>query len=264
MPTCNFYILSGVNKTANVPKRDIRKMNHQKKNNMKKLGIFFVTCFALALTSCKTELRSAGPMARRTVAAVNFDKIVNATVYDVYYQQGDTFKVIVEGPEEKIKQLDIRVDGSTLTIDQHGMYSFFNAGDLSDKTKIYVTSPDILRMKQTGTGSILSTKPIDSDRLNLQLEGTGDIVLKEVICDELTAALAGTGDIRVERLTSPMAKLRLAGTGDIDVNFVHSGVVKASLAGTGDITLQGDIERLISQKAGTGDIHTDGLHTANK
>lgn len=224
---------------------------------MKKLAISLVVCLSMLAVSCSRTFHPSGPMSSRTVSATNFNKISNLGVYDVYYQQGDTFKVELKGPREIIKRIDVRVKGNTLYIDQHGVNLFFNDDD-ANKTGIYVMSPDILGISQIGTGSIIC-KSIDTDCLDLNLQGTGDIDLDYVICDELYADLAGTGDIDVDKLTSPKTRVRLAGTGDISIHFVHSGAVKAELAGTGDITLSGDVQQFVNRQAGTGDINTDGL-----
>lgn len=230
---------------------------------MKKFGIFLLICSVVVAFSCCYPGRSSNEVTQRSTAVGGFDKIVNASTYDVYYEQGDTFKVTVRAGRHDLKYLQIRVKDSTLYIDERNS-RFFHLGSDVEDVAIFVVSPDIVRMSQKGTGSIVCEKPIDTDCLDLSLSGTGDIRLGQVTCDDLRARLIGTGDIDVDSLTAPRASVSLAGTGDIDVHFVRSGVVKASLTGTGDISLSGDVQRLTTTQVGTGDIDVDKLHTAEK
>lgn len=240
---------------------------------------------AMGSMSCmrelKTVVRDDKPRQTEKRNLKGFEEIEISGSPTVYYTQADTFSVRVVGPEDGIGNIITEVDKGTLTIRNRGKMGVLNVtfnGD--DDTEVYVTSPDLIGVRLSGSGDFISKRQIDTDNIDIVLRGSGDIDVKDLICDRCRVELIGSGDVRVERLEAKMASASLVGSGDMeleqwnvastDLSLKGSGdmqvrfaqgcrKVDCELRGSGDMELSGQIGHLSKRKSGSGDIDTHKL-----
>ena len=211
----------------------------------------------------------------------DFDRIEVIGSPTVYYTQADSFSVRVKGPSDLISNIITDVDGNTLSIRNKGKMGMFNVNFGGDKgLAVYVTSPDLIGVVLNGSGDFISERPVDTDVLNIQLKGSGDVHFTNVVCDrcdaelvgsgdlnikhldarETSATLIGSGDLDIRQMNADNTQLQLRGSGDIDVEFVSGcGSVNAELLGSGDISLKGQVRHFDMRKRGSGDINSSNL-----
>jgi hypothetical protein len=148
------------------------------------------------------------------------------------------------------------------------------------QAEIYVTSPDLVSVRLSGSGDFTAEQRIDTDQMEVVLRGSGDMRIKDLICDDCHVELIGSGDIDIDRLETKESDVTLVGSGDIVIGLwrvlsTHlslkgSGDIKvdfnegcqavnSELRGSGDITLRGVVSQFKMQKTGSGDIDTDHL-----
>ena len=210
----------------------------------------------------------------------DFEEIDISGSPTVVYTQADSFSVHVEGPEEQVKNILTTVEGKVLSIHNRGKMGIFNFTTGIAETTVYVTSPDLVAVRLSGSGDFRARYRVDTDELSIVLRGSGDISFDDIICDHCTTDLTGSGDININRLEAQTSNVTLVGSGDVDVeqvkvretdvllrgsgdvvvNFVE-GCRKADcqLTGSGDITLRGHLQRYNGHKNGSGDIHINDL-----
>ena len=226
---------------------------------MKKVLLAVVTLGML--TSCmhfhftKTE-----PLALEERQLKGFERIEQLGSLDVEYMQADTFSVRVEAPVDALKDVETVVEGNTLVVKMRGDGKLLNFGvsDADDVT-VYVASPDFLGIELKGSGEFKSHGIVDTDNLDIVLNGSGDIVLDDVICDKVNVSLVGSGDVDVKHVKTLWAGVQLVGSGDVKMQFDNSGTVEATLTGSGDITLKGNVKDYKYDVRGSGDMNTAGL-----
>lgn len=223
----------------------------------------------------------SGKTATQNREAKGFDKIYVEGCPTVYYTQSSKVSVVVEADEAIIDDIETIVTGNTLSIsynsNSHGGIVFF--GNTANAMKVYVTSPDITGIMLSGSGDFISEKKIDTDNLDIQLKGSGDINIGSVICDNISTSLVGSGDIDVKNADALKASIELVGSGDldmglanarntdimlkgsgdIDIDFSNCGVVRSQLKGSGDIKLKGNVEHLEKDELGSGEHNTSKL-----
>lgn len=245
----------------------------------------------LATSSCAStndETKGNNKVSQERTEIRDFNAITIAGSPDVYYTQGKGFSVKVVAPEKIINHVITEVENHRLNISIERSVSFIGKGGTNisfggdNNVKVYVTSPDIVAVTVNGSGFFSSEKKIDTDKMALRLNGSGDIIISDIVCDDISAELAGSGDVEVNNVNAMTAKWRvygsgdmevkqrdvvttevnLSGSGDVSVNCVNCGTVTSSLQGSGDIMLSGRVGALQKKKAGSGDIHTDGLTVA--
>lgn len=236
---------------------------------------------AAALLGCSHLAMASDKVVKREIKVKNFIRIALLNSSSVYYTQGAKTSVVAVGPQEDIDRLNIHSDGSTLEIrsERRRSINIFRGWN-SDDVKIYVTSPDIVGISVKGSGDFVAKNKIDTDAMTVELYGSGDIDIFDIICNEIKTTLKGSGDIDIDRLRCASSgvwltgsgdiKMRqigvkntylsLVGSGDVSISFHECGSVKANLTGSGDITLSGSIKQLDKTKRGSGDYHTSHLN----
>ena len=234
---------------------------------MKKVLLAVLAIGALASCSCHglrvnwTRTQAHG---EETRSVTGFERIELLGSLDVKYMQGDSFSVKVDAPVEVIIDVETRVEGNVLKVNMKGDGNWINFGVTDSRNvTVYVTSPDFLGITLRGSGDFECQRLLDTDRLDIVLNGSGDIRFDDVICDRIDVSLVGSGDVDVKNVKTLASSVNLIGSGDIKMAFDDSGTVESNLTGSGDITLSGYVKEYRSNVRGSGDMHTDELKIEN-
>lgn len=213
------------------------------------------SCSGLNVTFSHTDAQ-----AQEQRPLTGFERIELLGSLDVKYQQADSFSVRVDAPVEVLKKVETRVDGNKLVVKMKGDGKWINFGVADSKNvTVYVTSPDFLGIMLKGSGDFESQGLLDTDNLEISLQGSGDIAFDDVICDQVDVSLVGSGDVDVKNVKALRSFINLVGSGDVKMNFDNSGIVEATMTGSGDITLNGKVKKYKSNVRGSGDINAGGL-----
>ena len=217
-----------------------------------------------------------------------FEKIEMKGSSEVIYTQGDHIGITIKGPSDLVDLIEIEISNNTLFVSQKpdtqthvvssikNLFSTLKNGFEKETVYpiIYVTSPDLIGVSLTGSGDFKCSNKLDTDRLEIELKGSGDIDFSDIICDHLHAFLQGSGDIDLKRVEAITTSYELKGSGDIDakqqrvrhtdIDLYGSGDIKvictkcqqvdAKLTGSGDIDVYGDVETHTETVRGSGDI----------
>ena len=181
-----------------------------------------------------------------------FESFTSAGPFNVYFVQAAEQKVLVEGKEEFVGKVLTTVSGDNLTIKlEDGIYSHL-------VLKVTVFSPDIKKMKTSGSGNLCSEGMTVGD-LDVSTSGSGDVRLGTVACDRLTISSSGSGDFSVAELSvGEDAELSTRGSGNVDVERITAaGSLKLSTMGSGSMHVSGSCKDLDASTMGSGDISGD-------
>lgn len=230
---------------------------------MKKVILAVLTLGILTSCSCSglnVSFTHTEAQAQEQRPLTGFERIELFGSLDVKYQQADSFSVRVDAPVEVLKKVETSVDGNKLVVKMKGDGNFINFGVADSRNvTVYVTSPDFLGIMLKGSGDFECLRLLDTDNLEISLQGSGDISFDDVICDQVDVSLVGSGDVDVKNVKAQRSYINLVGSGDVKMNFDNSGMVEANLTGSGDITLNGKVKRYNSHVRGSGDMNTGGL-----
>lgn len=217
-------------------------------------------CDGLKVYMYKTE-----PLAEENRRISDFERIELLGSLDVKYMQADSFSVKVKAPVDVLKNVETRVEGSTLKINMRGEGNWLHFGISDSKNvTVYVTSPDFLGIELRGSGDFKCKHLLDTDNLDISLNGSGDIEFDDILCDCINVSLVGSGDVELKKVKALQSYINLVGSGDIKMRFDDSGTVESDLTGSGDITLSGSVKRYHSNVRGSGDMHSEGLRVEDK
>ena len=205
-----------------------------------------------------------------------FDEVDIAGAFKVIYEQNDEFSVRVEASPEAFKEMTVYVKDRELRIRK----SVSKPTQSFQNVKIYVTSPDIEMIDLAGSGVFTSSKPIAASKdLNVDVAGSGEVLLVGVTCRESDLEIAGSGNIEIGNFTATKVNADIAGSGninmgtlkctDLDIDIAGSGdvncdnidadKVQADIAGSGNVNLKGNVRNVNKDIAGSGKVNISGL-----
>lgn len=177
-----------------------------------------------------------------------FDSFHTNGPIDVYYVRADKRKVVVEGNEECVKNTITCIDDETLIIKlQKGKYNKL-------VPRVIVYAPDIEEMETNGSGNIVA-KNVTSKELSLTTRGSGNITIDNItLCKELDVETLGSGNVYIKSAkVSDEIELFTAGSGNININGSCYKVETKAL-GSGSITGNLKYSKIERKTGGSGKI----------
>lgn len=171
--------------------------------------------------------------------------------------QSPNFGIEVTAKSAVFNELEIIVKDNVLHIKSKDN---FWIGSNWGKIMVKISCPEIRLLAQNGSGNMIAVTPIKiSGELTASINGSGDILLKEIQANSMQVSINGSGshkttqqgktgivkvnsngsgNINLETLTSEIAQVKLNGSGDAILKCNKE--LKASINGSGGITLYGN------------------------
>ncbi len=208
--------------------------------------------------------KGSGPMKTETRSARDFHAVELDLSGDVELRIAEQYSVEVQAQENLLPLLKTEVDNGRLRI------YFSENVSYSEDVKIQISGPAFDGLSVSGSGKITVLTPIQSERINLSLSGSGDIMIAQATFGALECSISGSGgmelggtanatqvdisgsgDVQAKQLSSNEMRARIAGSGSVSAHVVQ--VLKADIAGSGDIFYSGD-PTVESNIAGSGTV----------
>lgn len=184
--------------------------------------------------------------------------------FKVIYEQGGRHTVRIEASEQAFSEMTVYVKENQLNI-----HPSVNKPTASFKdVKVYVTSPEISEVDLTGSGLFAANQAISCSKdLNIDLTGSGKVLMVATTCNKAHLDLTGAGTIELGLLDAMSTKLELTGSGNITLGDLKAGKVNFDLTGSGSMNLtkmvcdEFDIDLTGSGKVSCQDINAEKGHT---
>lgn len=182
-----------------------------------------------------------------------------ADYHTLYFSGGAT--LIYEQNAEAAPYLKIKTDENILPLltirSDNNSLSIGNEGNISPtQYYIYTNSSDLKNFQISGSLKAHLKGKLSTDRLTIQIAGSGDLVADQVECDEVRASIAGSGDIKLAGKTEKLHG-QIAGSGDINTLGMEADDVKCSVSGSGNFTVHA-AKYLNVSVSGSGDVRYAG------
>lgn len=220
---------------------------------MKAIFYLAILCFGLlSVTGCDNN-RNLGPVTIEVYDVQDFDRVKIASLGNVTLHDGPEFNVVIETHAEILKDVEVEVVGGTLEID----YRKNTNSNRIDRFEINITAPLYKGVSLTGVANITGNDGFETSDLEVDLQGVGNITLRNIDAETLDVDLDGVGDIELggmvqsgNILLKDVGNVRafdlllqdcvatLRGVGDIKVYVTD--YLDATITGVGDIIYMGD------------------------
>lgn len=212
-----------------------------------------ITTILFATSSCMLVVENGGLFGpsingSRNIVSQNrsgaaFQTLLSNGSINVYVQQGNFYMMTVRTDDNLLPYLETQVINGVLTI---GFRSNVNVS--ASVAEVYITVPFIQSMTINGSGNIVGQGNLNSDFLELNINGSGYIDLSG-FTEQLRASISGSGNIRAWGLTARNADIRVIGSGNVEINVLRD--LFASISGSGNIYYTGN-PRLSTNINGSG------------
>lgn len=221
-----------------------------------------LSAFTLSACTWNTCPTAKGDIIEERLILEAIDRLTVEGDIRVVWRSGTPQEVVVKGPSDLMDKLHRKVDNGHWTIGLDGCYSTRTPLEVS------ITTPTLLAVGLRGSGMVKGMTPVSGDRLDVELQGSGDIELSVEVttltgtiegsgdmmltgkAERFDASVTGSGDLRAAGLEAREVNASLAGSGDIQVTC--SGVLDAAITGSGDIRYGGSPAEVRERITGSG------------
>ena len=183
----------------------------------------------------------------------NFSKVDVGGAFVVRFRKGDTYKVVADGREKDLDDINVKVTGNTLavSIDHNGLFDWSNRKRIG----LTITVPTAINeLKLTGaskaslagfdhyddlnidmSGACRTVFDGDVNKLNIELSGASNILLRGH-ADQLEADLGGASKIEATGMNVDKASVDAGGASH--AAFGHVGTLDSETSGASKVTRQ--------------------------
>ena len=183
-----------------------------------------------------------------TRPAAGVTRIVVNTPGDLIVKSGTDEKLLVEAEPKVLAALDISVKGDTLVLSSKGFQT-----DKGLKYTLVIKSFRGLKTESSGHSTVAGFEGTQAD---VELGGSGDIVLKNMKYDRLGIVIKDAGNVDVSGSGKTLIA-RIDGSGTIEATKYSAQAVEATLEGSGSIRVFAD-QTLKAAIGGAGNIEYKG------
>jgi hypothetical protein len=219
---------------------------------MKRTFNFFTAVLAvLAFTNFITD----DLQAQETRDLKSFDGIGIAINADVYYTQGNTHQITIEGDADDVRDLITEVKDGFLKL----RYDDWKVK--RSKITVHVTSSELEKISVSGSGKF-NTEKLTSDELEIAISGSGNINIASLDGDEVEVRISGSGSATLEKGSADEMGVKISGSGKLMAELFEVSEFDASISGSGNvkITVTDELEARLS---GSGSVYYHGNPQVN-
>ena len=237
---------------------------------MKKLLLLLL----VLITSVKVFSQNKTTQTREVTGFTFIHLEIAATVY---VTQENHFSVQVAASPDLLEKINTDVEDNTLEITAEKNNSWKNI-DLRkgmEDVIIYISMPKPNGLDVYGSGMIKAQNNFLTDYLNMEVHGSGDIVMKDFKTQKADVNVEGSGEIHLQNaiaqglveevhgsgriisasLMSSMISLSVNGSGDMKTEHIQSEKLEAAVHGSGNIRLvTGTSGNILLEIVGSGNI----------
>lgn len=237
-----------------------------------KKTFLFVAALLLVFTSAnaqwwsKDKVKGNGDVVTKSRSIGDYDGVQLVGSMNVILVAGNEGELKIEAESNLQEYITTEVRNNVLKI------STDDDVNLRPTKEIKITVPfrDLSEVSLTGSGDIWNEDQIKADNFEMQVTGSGDIMLNLNV-EDLKGQITGSGDIKVKGnarnfeckvtgsgdfkafdLKADNVEARISGSGDIQVTATES--LKASIGGSGDIVYKGNPKKEDFKTSGSGNV----------
>lgn len=191
-----------------------------------------------------TPTSGSGNVKTETRSVSGFDSVLLKGSTDVDIRQGNETRVEVTADDNLLPMIATELQGHTLVVEAKHSYRTNN------QTRVSITMPALKAVDVNGSGDIV-LKDYAGERLHLGVAGSGDIDARGSV-GELDAKIDGSGDIDAGSLKARSVHVQINGSGDAHV--AASDALDATVNGSGDVGYRGSPAQLRQVVHGSGEV----------
>lgn len=234
---------------------------------MRKIFLFVTALTFMTQLSCaQKSIKGNGNLISEKRQTEAYDKITLLGSANIELISGTEGKIVISAESNIAPYIETTVKNNELIVKFKDNFSY------STKKEIKITVPvkEVSEINLKGSGDIDGKELLNFDKLEIRVNGSGDIslnvnsnsILAEVIgsgdidlkgnTKDFKGTVKGSGDLKSKKLISYNSQLNVNGSGDIESTTTNT--VDAHVNGSGDIHVFGNPKNVTKNVKGSGDI----------
>lgn len=215
---------------------------------MKKIALLLVLAISLiSVSSCnKRVLKGEGPIVTETRSLADFDEIHCNGSIDLEVIASSRDEVTISGYHNLVPAYRTDVSSGKLYLEYDN--DFINVKH--DNLKITVYTTGFNKLKLSGSGDVAIRSGINTDDMDLRIDGSGNIRLTHNTFKTLITKINGSGNIYARDADADEVYATVSGSGDISVTALD--LLDARITGSGDIDYWGNPSSVTVDISGSG------------
>ena len=180
----------------------------------------------------------------------DFSKVDVSGAFVVRFRKGDTYKVVADGRDEDMSDIDVRVNGNTLEVDIDRRGSLFNWTNRK-RVGLTITVPAIDELKLSGASKASLVGFGKYDKLAIDMSGACRTVFDGDV-DDLSVDLSGASNIKM-RGRARHLEADLGGASKIEATDLNVDDASVNASGASHVNL-GKVGKLDSKTSGASKV----------
>ena len=214
------------------------------------------------LTSCHNEKwyckEGNGNTSTKIINVSSFSKVELEFDAHVHLSQGPQ-EVKIVASDNLLKYIEVDVKGDELVLDvKNGKCLNEVNGDVN----IYISNPNYEELEICGSGEITNKTALFLNDLDLNIKGSGAIVLNSLSVDDYEIKISGSGDVELSGSNADDGEVGISGSGDVDLSDLNTDNLSVRISGSGDAIV--DVNNFLDVNiSGSGDVKYSGSPNVN-
>jgi hypothetical protein len=231
---------------------------------------FFLLGIIVLISSCEINgsrsIRGNGHMKSESRSIGGFSALSVSGPFEAIITQDQTESLRIETDENLMAYIDVTNENGRLKISTRNGFNIRSRKRIA----VFISGPDFDKISLSGSGSLNSKGRIKGNNIDLNISGSGDLVMdldapaiSTVISGSGSARLSGetesfesringSGEVFAFNLLSENTRVKISGSGEAEV--YASKQLDIRISGSGDVGYKGNPE-LKQSISGSGDIH---------
>jgi len=175
---------------------------------------------------------------------------------DVFYTQGNSHEIRIEGDERDVDDLITNVRDGFLQV------KYENLKIKRSKLTIYITSKELDAVKISGSAHFKAEKPVTSEEIDLAISGSGGVLFSKLVSDEVGVKISGSGGVELAAGNADELDVKISGSGKLKAEKFEVSECSATLSGSGSVRITAKDE-LDARMSGSGKVYYHGNPQVN-
>lgn len=209
-----------------------------------------VCLLALGFASChKRGIKGEGNIVSETRTVGEFAKIEANGSTDVTVVADDEYFVIVKGYSNLVPIYKTKVNGDRLILEfKEGYWNVRN-----DNITVEVHTPYVDKVSLNGSGSIYVDAGYDHERLDANINGSGNVEVARSTFRYMDVFINGSGNFNAETTEVNNVYVKISGSGDAWVYVLD--YLRVRISGSGNVYYRGNPGTIDTDVSGSGQVH---------
>lgn len=226
---------------------------------MKKIAlvlILMITVATASTTSVFSFVNTLGFIGQDERQVRNFNGVAAGGPIKIIIKMGNTEGLRLEGDQDAIAQLDVKVKEGILVIEPKTKWNDWSKKFNNAKVTAYITAKKLTSLTMSGSGMMTVEGPINGSELVATLSGSGSIKGTANLSSDFVGVVSGSGSLNFDGKADE-SNITISGSGSFNGKGFSVNELSTQISGSGSVNIQVEKE-LDAVISGSGSVNYSG------